>query len=226
MEHIISVENLTFGYEKEAILNHISFSIEKGDFVGVIGSNGTGKSTLIKLLLGQLFPVFGTICLFGEKQKNFKDWSKIGYVPQIGLGTAENFPATAKEIVLLNLYSQIGFMRFPKAKHKQQALQALKKVEMQDYANKQIGNLSGGQQQRVMIAKALVSDPQILILDEPTTGIDTHTSQLLFQLLRRLNKENGITIIMVTHDIKKTSQYVNRMLLLEDTQISEVPIGW
>lgn len=225
MEKIISVDNLTFGYEKQFVLNDVSFSIAKGDFVAIIGSNGTGKSTLIKLLLGQLFPVFGTISLFGKGNSNSSNLLNIGYIPQAGLGSNSGFPATVKEIVLLNLFSEVGFMRFPKKKHKEQVLKALELVEMEQYANCQIGNLSGGQQQRVLIAKALVSKPEILILDEPTTGIDTHSTDILFGLLTRLNQEQKITILMITHDINKISQYVNRTLRIEDGCINEVKVG-
>lgn len=225
MEKIISVENLTFGYEKQLVLNDVSFSIAEGDFVAIIGSNGTGKSTLIKLLLGELFPVFGNISILGKGNSNSHNLLNIGYVPQVSLDSNSGFPATVKEIVLLNLFSAIGFMRFPKKKHKEQVLKTLEMVEMEQCANCQIGNLSGGQQQRVWIAKALVSNPKIIILDEPTTGIDTHSTEILLRLLTRLNKEQKITILMITHDINKISQHINRTLRLSEGSINEDKVG-
>ena len=128
---------------------------------------------------------------------------KIGYVSQISMSTGASFPATVEEIVMANLYSKIGFMKFPKKEHKEKVKEALKIVNMEDYSKRLIGNLSGGQQQRVMIARALVSDPKILILDEPTTGIDAASEEQLYNLLEKLNKESKITIIIVSHDFAK-----------------------
>lgn len=225
MKNIISIENVSFAYNKENVLQDIILSIDEGDFVGIIGCNGSGKSTLMKLLIGQLNPSKGKIKLFSEDLDKSNNLNKIGYVPQISLSSGANFPATVEEIVMANLYSKVGFMKFPKKEHKQKVKEALKIVNMQDYSKRLIGNLSGGQQQRVMIAKALVSDPKIIILDEPTTGIDAASEEQLYSLLERLNKESKITIVIVSHDFAKISKYTNKIFVVENNKVSLMSKG-
>lgn len=220
MKNIISIENVSFGYNKENVLKDIILSIDEGDFVGIIGCNGSGKSTLMKLLIGQLSPSKGKIKLFNEDLDKSSNLNKIGYVPQISLSSGANFPATVEEVVMANLYSKIGFMRFPKKQHKEKVKEALKIVNMEDFSKRLIGNLSGGQQQRVMIAKALVSDPKIIILDEPTTGIDAASEEQLYALLEKLNKESNITIVIVSHDFSKISKYTNKIFVVENNRVS------
>lgn len=220
MKNIISIENVSFAYNKENILQDIILSIDEGDFVGIIGCNGSGKSTLMKLLIGQLTPSKGKIKLFDEDLNKSNNLNKIGYVPQISLSSGANFPATVEEVVMANLYSKIGFMKFPKKEHKEKVKEALKIVNMEDFSKRLIGNLSGGQQQRVMIAKALVSDPKIIILDEPTTGIDAKSEEQLYALLEKLNKETKITIVIVSHDFAKISKYTNKIFVVENNQVS------
>ena len=220
MKNIISVENVSFAYNKENILQDIIMYVDEGDFVGIVGCNGSGKSALMKLLIGQLTPSKGKIKLFNEELSKSKDLNKIGYVPQISLSSNATFPATVEEIVMTNLYSKIGFMKFPKKEHKEKVKEVLKKVNMQDYSKRLIGNLSGGQQQRVMIAKALVSDPKVIILDEPTTGIDAASEKSLYALLNKLNKESKITIIIVSHDFEKISQYTNKIFSVNKNKVS------
>lgn len=225
MKNIISIENVSFAYNKENVLQDIILSIDEGDFVGIIGCNGSGKSTLMKLLIGQLNPSKGKIKLFSEDLDKSNNLNKIGYVPQISLSSGANFPATVEEIVMANLYSKVGFMKFPKKEHKQKVKEALKIVNMQDYSKRLIGNLSGGQQQRVMIAKALVSDPKIIILDEPTTGIDAASEEQLYTLLEGLNKESKITIVIVSHDFAKISKYTNKIFVVENNKVSLMSKG-
>ncbi len=221
---IISVRNVTFCYEKIPVLNNVSVDIHAGDFVGVTGSNGAGKSTLIKLLLGQLDPASGTISILGKERQNFRGWPAIGYVPQMGFGASADFPATVREVVMLNLYSEIGLFRLPDKAHKRRVLDTLKLVGMEHCLNCRLGSLSGGQQQRVMLAKALVGQPGILLLDEPASGIDAHSTKQFIELLARLN-EQGMTIIMVTHHLGDVSNYMNRILLLRDQGIHESAAG-
>lgn len=220
MKNIISIENVSFGYNKENVLKDIILSIDEGDFVGIIGCNGSGKSTLMKLLIGQLSPSKGKIKLFNDDLDKSSNLNKIGYVPQISLSSGANFPATVEEVVMANLYSKIGFMRFPKKQHKEKVKEALKIVNMEDFSKRLIGNLSGGQQQRVMIAKALVSDPKIIILDEPTTGIDAASEEQLYALLEKLNKESNITVVIVSHDFSKISKYTNKIFVVENNRVS------
>ncbi len=211
---VIEVRDLCFGYERADVLHSVSFSIQSGDFAAVIGSNGAGKSTLLKLITGLLEPDGGSVKLFGTELSEFREWSKVGYVPQNSTYLGSNFPATALEIVKSNLFSQIGFLHFARKIHKQQALEALGTVGMQEMANRMLGSLSGGQLQRVMLARVLVNQPEILLLDEPTTGLDEHAAKSLYELLQHLNRDHGITVVMVTHDVERASRYVGRVLTL------------
>ena len=217
----IEVKNLSFGYSDVLLMDGVSFCVNKGDFAAVIGSNGTGKSTMIKLLLGLLTPASGEIALMGEPLSSFHRFPKIGYVPQNSGSSAGSFPATAEEIVLSSLYSQIGFLKIPGRKHKQIVLDALERVGMKSHARSLISELSGGQQQRVMLARVLVNDPEILLLDEPTVGIDTGAVTSLMEILHKLNIEKNVTILMVTHDLSQVAQYLNRVLCLSDRNFAE-----
>ena len=222
MEKIIEVSNLSFAYNGESILKRVDFLIKSGDFVSLTGSNGAGKSTLVKLILGELSPKMGNIKVLGTNPKDFKKWYRIGYVPQNGLQSISTFPASAEEIVQANLFSQIGLLRFPKKEHKLKTQKALELVGMSKYSKELIGNLSGGQQQRILLARGLVNEPEILILDEPTTGVDDSTVESFYKLIKDLNERSGITIFMVTHDIDRASKYVSRTLCLENGNIVEL----
>ena len=222
MSNVIEVDNLGFSYGNEPIFTNIGFSVHNGDFAAVIGSNGSGKSTLLRLILGELAPSSGNIRLFDQDIRRFRDWPKIGYVPQNSLQSWANFPATAEEIVKANLFSQIGLLRFPKKEHRDKTRRALELTGMEAYSKRLIGELSGGQQQRVMLARVLVNDPEIMLLDEPTTGVDSKTVDSLYELLSRLNRESGLTIVMVTHDIGRAENYVSRVLCLEEGSLVEL----
>lgn len=207
----IHIENLSFGYEDGMVLENVNMNINKGDFVGIIGSNGTGKSTLIKLMLGLLPLKSGNIIVEGEN---------VGYVPQVGLAVKADFPATVTEVVMLNLYKQIGLFKRPGKQHNEMVEKALDIVGMVDKADKQIGKLSGGQQQRVMIAKALVSSPEILILDEPAAAVDIENEHMLYQLLIKLNKERHLTIVMVTHSIESIEESMNKIFVIKNRTVN------
>ena len=221
MDKLMEVNNLNFGYNEQLILRDISFSVNKGDFLGIIGANGSGKSTIIKLLLKILIPINGDISLLGENINSFKLWNKIGYVSQKANSFNGSFPATVEEVVQANLYSSIGLFKFPNKPHKEKVHNVLVKVGMQDYGKRLIGNLSGGQQQRVFIARSLVSEPEILLLDEPTVGIDAKSEEAVYCLLARLNKSLGLTIVMVTHDIGAITVHANRLICLGENGLFE-----
>lgn len=222
MKSIIGVNNVSFAYNDEYILNEINFTINSGDFTSLIGSNGAGKSTLVKLLLGELSPRNGNIKVLDIDPKEFNQWYKIGYVPQNGLHSINSFPASAEEIVQANLFHKIGLLRFPKKQHKLKTQETLDLVGMAKYSKYLIGNLSGGQQQRILLARALVNDPDILILDEPTAGVDDSTVESFYNLIEDLNQRLGITVFMVTHDIDRASKYVSRILCLEKGTLVEL----
>jgi zinc transport system ATP-binding protein len=216
----IEVENLSFRYGSEPVFQGIRFSLALGDIAALIGSNGTGKSTLLKIMLGELPPSTGSVRLLGQDVRKFRDWPKVGYVPQNH--AASGFPATALEIVKANLYSQIGLMRMPRRVHTQKAMHALELAGMAEHAGRLIGDLSGGQQQRVMLAGVLVNDPAVMLLDEPTTGIDEKAADSLYALLQDLNQKMGLTVLMVTHDVSRASCYAQRVFCLEHGSLMEL----
>ncbi len=222
MSVVIETQNLSFRYGPEPVFSKVGFSVSQGDFVAIIGSNGTGKSTLLKLLLGELAPAEGSVRLFGQDVRQFRDWPKVGYVPQAAAQGTAGFPATAEEIVMASLYPKVGLMRFASRRHRELARQALERVGMGAYSRRLIGELSGGQQQRVMLARVLAGDPKIMLLDEPTTGVDATTVEALYELLADLNRTTGLTIVMVTHDIGGVSRFVSKTLCLEEGSLVEL----
>ncbi|WP_170007688.1 metal ABC transporter ATP-binding protein [Bacillus fonticola] len=216
-EPLIQVENLSYKYEQKFVLENVSFRIEKGSFVGIVGPNGSGKTTLLKLLLGLLPVQNGTIHLFGEQIQDFHNWVEIGFVSQKANAFNSGFPATVLEVVLSGLVKKRGWFRFYTNRDREKAMETLQVVEMAEYAKQPIGELSGGQQQRVFIARALIQDPEVLILDEPTVGIDARRVDAFYSLLESLHKDYGKTLLMVTHDIGTVSRKVGEVLCLNRT---------
>jgi zinc transport system ATP-binding protein len=207
---IIEIENISYSYDNIMVLKDVTLSIEKGDFVGLIGPNGSGKTTLIKIILGIIKPKKGKILLLQRNINRFNNWEKIGYVPQKATSIDKNFPATVKEIVTMGLLAKKKLPKFNTESDEIKVQNALKKVNMEKFSDRMITLLSGGQQQRVLIAKAIVTMPEVLILDEPTAGIDQENQKSFYDLLGTLNKE-GITIVLVSHDIGRITQYVTKI---------------
>jgi zinc transport system ATP-binding protein len=214
MQSIIEINELSYRYEKDIVLENINISVPIGAFLAIVGPNGSGKSTLLKLILGLLKPQKGDIKLFGDPINRFKDWERIGYVSQKANSFNTGFPASVFEVVASGLTKKIGMLHFFKKEDKEKVLQAIDAVDMLKYRNRNIGELSGGQQQRVFIARALVSDPDLLILDEPTVGIDVQNVNSFYQMLAELNKKREITLILVTHDIGTISDKVTHVACL------------
>ncbi|WP_068672849.1 metal ABC transporter ATP-binding protein [Oceanobacillus sp. Castelsardo] len=214
---VVSMNNVSYAYEKKIVLDQIDFEIPKGSFMGLIGPNGGGKTTLIKLLLGLLKPDEGTIKIYGEPISRFKGRSKIGFVSQKANSFNRGFPATVFEVVSTGLTAKIGYFKFMNKKHKEKILQAIDQVGMSEYTYQNIGNLSGGQQQRVFIARALVSDPELLILDEPTVGIDYENVKRFYDLLHQLHEKRNITLLLVTHDTGTMTEHATDIVCLNKT---------
>lgn len=215
---ILEVKNLSFSYSDEEVFRDISFKIEKGDFLGIIGSNGAGKSTLIKLILGLLPADSGEIYLFGQARGEFRDYSKIGYVSQKAASFNSGFPTTVREAVSANLYSRKGFRPFDaerKRAEREKTDKALEEAGMLKYSGRLIGRLSGGQQQRVFIARALVSEPELIFLDEPTVGVDSQSVDSITEIITGLNKR-GISIVMTNHDTPSLVNISNKLLVLSE----------
>lgn len=222
MPEVVGAEELSFRYGDEPVFSRVGFTVDAGDFVAVIGSNGAGKSTLMRLILGELTPSSGAVRLFGQDVRSFRQWPRLGYLAQEGLKSAVDFPATAEEIVTANLFSQIGFMRFTGKRHREKAAAALERVGMEKYSKRMPGNLSGGQRQRVMLARVLVGEPELLLLDEPTSGMDNDMADSLFGLLAELCSERGLTAVMVTHDTSNAARHCSRTLCLEYGSLVEL----
>jgi zinc transport system ATP-binding protein len=218
---IIRIENISFGYGRVNVLDNVSTSIIDGDFLGIVGPNGSGKSTLLKIFLGLLKPQKGTVRVFDTDIEKFDQWGKIGYIPQKATSFNQGFPATVEEVVSANLYPIVGLAGRIKKIHKEKVDEALRTVGMLEKKKSIIGRLSGGQQQRVFIAKALVSAPRVIFMDEPTVGIDRKSEEGFYELMKSLNREKGITLVMVTHDIGAIDKRVNRVLCLSDGKLYE-----
>lgn len=212
-EPVVELRNVTFGYPPqpllEPVLDDVSLTIESREFLGIIGPNGGGKTTLLKLVLGLLRPVQGTVLVFGQNPAQVR--SRIGYVPQHAQIDA-TVPASVLDVVLTGRLSRSSWgPRYGRA-HVDAALAALRQTGTDDLAGRTIGTLSGGQRQRVLIARALASDAQLLLLDEPTAGVDAHMERGLTDLLHRLNAT--LPIVMVSHDVSFVSSHLKRVACL------------
>ncbi len=198
---VVQLTDVSFRYAKDPVLDHISFDVPRGDFLGLIGPNGSGKTTLLKIMLGLLAPTTGQVTLFGCPIQKFAQRSLLGYVPQRTSQSAFKFPLAVEEVVTM-----VGGKRSVEA--------ALQAVGLADQRHRLLSELSGGQQQRVFIARALATKPELLILDEPTVGVDEETQTQFYELLRRLNREHQLTLILVSHDIEVVAQEVKHVVCL------------
>jgi zinc transport system ATP-binding protein len=199
---LVSVQSVSYKYNSESVLENVSFDIEEGDFLGIIGPNGAGKTTLFHCMLGLLNSYSGRITILNQDIKKYKKiFKKIGYIPQ-RKSIDQKFPLTVEELVSLSL---------PRNTSKNIVVEILKQVRLFTMKDKIIGQLSGGQQQRVLIAKALVNNPIILILDEPTNELDPKSQNDFYSLLKELNEKNKITIIWSSHDMDAVNKYANKV---------------
>ncbi|WP_048097409.1 metal ABC transporter ATP-binding protein [Candidatus Nitrosopumilus salaria] len=205
---IVEIKNLTVQYPDVKALDDVSFGVNQGDFLGIIGPNGAGKSTLFDSMLGLNTKYEGTIKFFGEDIRKSKNYLKeIGYVPQKPI-FEKNFPATVSDVVRMGLRNESDEKKID---------EILQQLWIHELRKRRIGELSGGQLQRVFIAKALVNNPKILILDEPVTGIDQQSIELFYSILRELNSKQKITIIWSSHDLDAVNQLANHVACLNRT---------
>ena len=211
---VIQVQHLSFRRNGRTVLHDVSFEIEEGELVGLIGPNGGGKTSLLQTLLGVLGPYDGEIRILGREPRHLQQArGQIGYVAQTKQFDRD-FPARAKDVVIMGTFSRVGFGKLPGAAEKTRAYEALELVGMRDRASRPIGRLSGGEQQRVFIAQALVSRPRLLILDEPTAGVDREGEESLIRLLTRLKAESDLTILMVSHNVSLIRLHTDRIICL------------
>lgn len=220
---VAEVEHVCVDYGRERVLDRVSLTVRAGDVLGLIGPNGSGKTTLLRVLLGLVRPQCGHVRLFGQELRAFAGWHRVGYVPQKAVAFEARFPATALEVVLSGRCGRRGLGRRFRPEDVAAARRALATVGMQAYAAHPVGRLSAGQQQRVFIARALATEPDLLVLDEPTVGVDVEAQEQFYGLLRRLNEERGTTILLVSHDIGVVAREVTQLACLNRTLVFHGP---
>jgi len=203
---VVSIENLWVRLDDRTVLEDVNIEVKGGDFLGLIGPNGGGKTTLLRAILGLIKPSRGRVLVLGTRPEAAR--KRIGYLPQKSLFD-QKFPISALEVVMMGRYGKMGLFGRYSSEDRDAALAALSAVRMQEHADREIGSLSGGQQQRIFVARALVSDPDLLLLDEPANGIDSSRQREFYELLSELNEK--MTIIMVSHDISAVSTYVKKI---------------
>lgn len=201
---LVRFDNATLGYGRRVVLSGLTFEIPEGDFLGLVGPNGAGKTTILRAILGSLEPMRGTVTL--------KPGLRFGYVPQRD-SVDYGFPLKVIDVVLMGRYDRIGLGRRPKDSDRERAVQALAHVGIAHLADQQLAALSGGQKQRTLIARALVGEPNILVLDEPTNGMDLVSTTQILSLVRDLHERDRLTVLMVSHALNEVANYVNRIAL-------------
>lgn len=208
----IAVEDVSFGYTATPVVEGISFEVDAGEYVGIVGPNGSGKSTLLALILGLHEPDHGSIQLFGHPARSFRERDRVGYVAQDVTANASRMPITVREVVRMGRFPHAGFGRID-GTDKRRVTEAIETVGMADVADRQIMDLSGGQRQRAYIARALASEADLLVLDEPTVGVDAESVSGFFDLLDSLN-DDGMTVLLVEHDVDAVIRRADRVLCL------------
>ncbi len=217
----LDIQGCTVAYHDTPVLWDVSLTVPRGTVTGVLGPNGAGKTTLLKAVLDLVPVASGRIQVFGDTYAAQQD--RVGYVPQRG-SVDWDFPTNALDVVLMGLYGKIGWFRRPGAHEKEQARQALRDVGMLDYADRQISQLSGGQQQRVFLARALVQDADLYLMDEPLQGVDATTERTIMHLLHDL-RDAGKTVVVVHHDLHTVADYFDRVLLLNKHAVASGPVA-
>lgn len=214
MTPVLELDNITFGYGRQSVLEDVSLSVDRRDFVGLIGPNGSGKSTLLRIAVGLLRPDRGAVRLFGRPIDRFREWPRIGYVPQVSAARA-GFPATVAEVVLAGRTARRGLFRRLGAADRRAADRALELVGLGAFRHRLIGALSGGQHQRVMLARALAGEPDLLLLDEPAAGVDVGAKFELLDLLSDLCRERGLAVVYISHDLEALRSHLTKIALLD-----------
>lgn len=216
---LVEVRDLSVHYRMATALSAVSCRICRGDYLGVVGPNGSGKSTLIRAILGLVRIDAGEITLFGRVRDEFDEWGRLAYLPQRVRPLDSRFPATVEEITSLGLLGRGGFLRRVGSADRKRVREVLDLLGIGHLARRPVGALSGGQQQRVLLARALAGSPELLFLDEPTSALDPETREQFYDLLLHLNRVDGVTVILVTHDTGTIGSYANRLLYLDTTVI-------
>ena len=211
----LGCRDLTVGYDGKAILKNINFSVEEGEYLSIVGENGSGKSTLMRTLLRLQQPLSGEVIL-----GNGLNREEIGYLPQQTV-IQKDFPASVREIVLSGCQNHLDFWPFYRTKEKKYAEEMMKKLQITHLSKRCYRELSGGQQQRVLLARALCATRKILLLDEPVSGLDPQMTEEMYRLIEKINREDKITIIMISHDIRGAMEYASHILQIGQEVIFE-----
>ena len=218
MSNVVSVRHAAVGYEGREILHDVSLDVAAGDVVAILGANGSGKSTLVRPILGLVSLSRGGIELFGTPQRRFKDWARVGYVPQ-RLGAGSGVPASVGEVVGSGRLARRGIFRFPGTADREAVREALTAVGLLDRIGDPVSTLSGGQQQRTLIARALVGRPDLLVLDEPTAGVDSASQEAFAGALGRFRAGGG-TILLVAHELGPLQPIIDRAVVVHEGRIA------
>ena len=216
----LSIHDMTVAYRRKPVLWDVDYDAPIGKLIGIVGPNGAGKSTLIKAALDLVPKVSGRVLFYGNPYR--KQRNRVAYVPQRE-SVDWDFPVNALDVVAMGLYRQIGWCRPVTRRHRDAAHEALRRVEMADYAHRQISQLSGGQQQRVFLARALVQDADVYLMDEPFAGVDAATEQAIIEILRSL-RAKGKTALVVHHDLQTVPQYFDNVMLLNMRIVAHGPV--
>lgn len=214
-QNVLELEKVNFSYGCHPVLENISLTVLSGETVGITGPNGSGKSTLLKIVAGVLKPQNGTVKIFGRDSRDFKSRERISYVAQRSSFFNSGFPSTVEEVVLTGRIAARGLFRSLNGADRRIAGEALAETGLYDLRHKPIGTLSGGQQQRVFIARALAGHPDLLLLDEPTAGMDPEAQAVFYSLLKELVASKGLTLLLVSHDLASISTVVDRQVCLD-----------
>ena len=212
--NVLELNNCSVSYQNIEAVSNVSFSIQQGDYVGIVGPNGSGKSSLIKAILG-LLPSSGDITLLGAPLKKFSQWSRVGYLPQKQNSINPLFPATVAEVVSLGLLSTKKIPKRLNEADKAHIRDVMAWLEILDIKDTMFARLSGGQQQRVFLARAMVNNPRLLILDEPTVALDPQSRENFYRITKHINTQHNVTVLLVTHDTGSIGQYASKMLYLD-----------
>jgi len=222
-EKIIEVRDLNVNRSGTVVIKDANFSVEKGDFIGVVGPNGGGKTTLLLSLLGTIPKASGTIKLFGQNIDSFNEWERVAYVSQNAINFDEHFPMSVRELVALGRANRSNLGRRLNKEDWEAVDESMEFMGLTAIANKRVGNLSGGQKQRVFVAKALVRNPEVIFLDEPTAGVDASTQERFYQKLSDLNARKGTTILIVSHDLAVVFCRMSKVICVSrDVNISSI----
>ena len=211
---VIRFRDVTVGYAEQLALEGISLEVHRGEFLGIIGPNGAGKTTVFKLILGLVEPMAGRVEVLGYTGEEVKKARpRIGYLPQREEIAPQSL-GSVLDVVLMGRYSRIGLFRRVRSRDREIALQALEQMQMSDFASHPIGHLSGGQQKRVLVARTLAQEPEVLLLDEPTTALDVATQQELIRSIGEIQRALGLTVLFITHDVNTLIGLADRVLYL------------